>query len=60
MKFYFLFCLFYPIHLNEILGDIICLINDDTMFTLDDGDIEELEFFPFLEGIIKGCIKLLG
>ena len=57
---YFLFCLLPPILLYDILDYMICLINADTLFTLDDGDIEEIYFWPLLEGIIKECIKLFG
>ena len=60
MKLYLLFCLCYQILSNYILYDMVCLINDTTMWTLDDSDIEELYFWTFLEGIIKDCIKLFG
>ena len=60
MKLYFLFFLWYPIFLNENFNDTIYLINTDTMLNLDDGEIEELYFWLFLEGIIKQFIKLLG
>ena len=42
MVLYFLFCLFSPILFHDILDDMICLVNDDAMFTLDYVDIEEL------------------
>ena len=49
-----------PIFLNDILDDMIGLINCFTMFTLDDGYIEEISFFTSFKPIIKECIKLLG
>ena len=39
---------------------MICLIIYDAIFTLYNGDIEELEFGTFLEYIIKESIKLLS
>ena len=42
MKLYLLFCICYPIFLNDIIDDTICMINADIMLTLDDGDIEKI------------------
>ena len=42
-----------PNILYNIIDDVICLLNYDTMFNLDDGNIEELWFCPLLGGIIK-------
>ena len=42
MKIYCIFCLCYPILLDDVLDDIIFLINNDAMFTLDYVNIEEL------------------
>ena len=32
----------YPIFLDDVIDDLICLINTDTMFTLDNVNVEEL------------------
>ena len=42
MKIHFFFCLRSPILLNNIIVDVIYLNNDDTIFNLNDGDVEEL------------------
>ena len=60
MKLYFFFSLFYPILLYDIIYDIIHKTNGDVMFTLNDYDVEQLYFWPYLERIIKGHIKLFG
>ena len=53
-----LICLFLPTFLDNVLNGIICLVNNDAMFTLDDVNIEEFSFYPLLEGIFKDSIKL--
>ena len=42
LEFYFLFCIFSPILLNDIIDYMICLIKYDTIFTVYYSDIEEL------------------
>ena len=42
MKLYFFFCICYPIFLYGILDYMICLINYDSMFTLDGVCIKEI------------------
>ena len=37
---------------------MIFLVNTDYMFTLDYVDIEDIYFFPLLEGVVKENIKL--
>ena len=49
-----------PILLYDIIDGILCLINTDIMFTLDNVDIEEIYFWSLLEGIIKECINIFG
>ena len=48
LKIYVLFCLCSPILLNNIIYDMVYAINDDAIFTLYNGDIEDLEFGTFL------------
>ena len=52
------YLVFLLIFLDDVLGDMICLVNTDTMFNLDDVDIWDIKFCLFLEGIIKQSIKL--
>ena len=44
---------FYPMFLDDVTDDMICLENTDAMLTLDDVDIEGIYYLLFLEGIIK-------
>ena len=37
---------------------MLYLVNTDVILTLDDVDIEELQFCPFLDGVDKQSIKL--
>ena len=60
MKVDVLFSICYPILLNNALDDVVCLINDDTIFTLYNCDIDKLEVAAFLECIVKEGIKLLS
>ena len=55
-----LFCLCYPMILNDVLYDMVFMTNDAVVFNLYNGDIEELEFGTLLECIVKECIKLLS
>ena len=41
-EMYLIFCLCYPIFLDDGIDGVISKINTDSMFTLDYGDIEEL------------------
>ena len=45
--------------LDDVLDDMVFLINTDSMLNLDNGNVEELYFRSFLEGIIKENINLL-
>ena len=47
------------IYLDDVLGDMIFLINNDVMFTLDYANIEGLYFWSLLEDLIKESIKFL-
>ena len=38
---------------------MICLDNTDSMFTLNNMNVEELYFWSLLEGIVKESVKLL-
>ena len=51
---------FPPILLDDVLDDIICLINTDAMFTLDDSGIGEIYPCPPLQGEVKESIKSLN
>ena len=42
MKLYLILCFCYPIFLNDVLVDMICLISTDSMFIPNNVDIEEL------------------
>ena len=46
MKLDFIFCLCYPILLDNVFDHMICLINTDSIFTLDDINIEDIQFGP--------------
>ena len=48
-----------PILLDDALDDMICLVNNHSMFTLYTGNVEELWFWSLLEGTIKDSIKFL-
>ena len=39
---YLIFCLCYPILLDDVIDDMIYIINTDSMFTLDDVNVEEI------------------
>ena len=41
-----------------VFDPMIFLVNTDYMFTLDYVDIEDIYFFPLLEGVVKENIKL--
>ena len=47
MKLYFIFCLCYPILLNNVYHDMICLVNTDYIFNLNYVNVEELKFWYF-------------
>ena len=53
LKIYFIFCLCYPISLNNIFNDVICLVNTDSIFILTNVNVEEFYFCLFSEGIFK-------
>ena len=40
MEFYLIFCLCYPILLNNVFHDMICLVNADSIFTLNSVNVE--------------------
>ena len=46
--------------MNNIFDDMTCLVNTDSIFPLDYVNIEELWFWPFLEGIVKDSVKFLN
>ena len=58
MILYFLFCICYPIFLYGVLGDIICLINTDSVLTLDDVNVEDNWFLVLLGSYITFCVAL--
>ena len=60
MKIYVLFCLCYPILLNNVLYDMIFIINAYAIFDMYYWDIGEIEFGTFLGCISKKGIKLLS
>ena len=39
--FNFIFCFFPPICLNEIFHDVICLVNTDAIFNLNNVNVEQ-------------------
>ena len=39
--------------------DMICLVNTDTIFTLNIVNVEDFLFQSFLEGIVKDSVKFL-
>ena len=45
-KFNFIFCSPLPIFLNDIFHDVICLVNTDAIFTLNNVNFEEFYFEP--------------
>ena len=53
MKLDVLFCLCYPIFLNNFLDDMVCMINDFAIVTFHNDDIEDLELGTFLECLVK-------
>ena len=42
MKLYLIFCICSPILLDDVLGNMIFLINTDSMFTLDNINVGEI------------------
>ena len=42
MKIYFIFCLCSTILLNDVFDDMICLVNTDSILTLDHVNVEEI------------------
>ena len=44
---------------DGVLDYMICMINNDAMFTLDYVDIEEIYSPPLLEGVVKESINFL-
>ena len=55
-----LFCICYPILLNNVLYDMVSIINADAIFSLYNGDIEDIEFGTFLVIIFKYGIQFLS
>ena len=52
-------CLCYQKSLNNVFGDIICMVNNYSIFALNYMNVEELYFWSFLEGMVKDSVKLL-
>ena len=57
LKFDFVF--FFPIFLNDIFRDVICLFNTDVILTLNHVNVQEFRFLEFLVGIVKDSVKFL-
>ena len=49
----------YPIFLNDVFNDMICLINTYSVLTLEYVYVEDIYIFSLLEGIIKESVKFL-
>ena len=49
----------FQIFLDDVFDDMTCLINTDSISTLDDINIEDIYFWEFLGCVIKESIKLL-
>ena len=39
-----MFCLCFSIFLNNVIDDMICLVNTDSILTLDYGNVENIHF----------------
>ena len=44
LEFCLIFSIFSPIFLHNIFHDVICLVNTDSMFTLNHANIEDIQF----------------
>ena len=47
------------IFLNGIFHDVIYLVNNNAIFTLNNANVKDFLFLAFLEGIVKESVKLL-
>ena len=45
--------------MNDVFNDVICLVNTDSIFTLNYVNVEDLYFWYLLERIVKESVKLL-
>ena len=59
LVFYFVFCFYYSMFLNNIFYDVICLVNTNYVFILNNVHVKEPQFWSFLEGIVKETVNLL-
>ena len=49
----------FPIFLDDVIDDMICLIDNDALFTLDDINVMKLYLWYLVEGVLRDFIKSL-
>ena len=59
LKFCFIFYLCSLILLNNVFHDVICLVNTDSIFTLNYVSVDDIYFWYLLKGKVKESVKLL-
>ena len=62
MKLYFIFCLCYPIFMNNGFNDMICMLNTNSRFTLYYVNVEERILLDkkYVSAIVDGVITIIG